>query len=67
MKKTIYEQFLKKSLFMKAIFYHFQYFGLISVKTKAFRKIFFITILRIFSSTNPESFIKIGHHFGIGG
>ena len=48
-------------------FFHFQYFGLISVKTKAFEKHFFINILRILSSTNPEIFIEIRHHFGIGG
>ena len=57
--------FQKIDVFMHVDFYHFQYFGLILVKMKAFQKNFFINILRIKSSTNPEIFIKIGHHFGM--
>ena len=50
---------------MHVDFYHFQYFGLILVKMKAFQKNLFINILRIESSTSSEIFIKIGHHFGM--
>ena len=56
--------FQKLGVFMHVDLYHFQYFGLISIKMKAFQK-FFINILRIEISTNPEIFIEIGHHFGM--
>ena len=57
--------FQKFGVFMHVDFYHFQYFGLILVKMKAFQKIVFINILRIKSSTSSEIFIKIDHHFGM--
>ena len=65
--KTIYEIFPKDRCFYACRFLPFSVFWTCLGQNESFSKNFFINILRIKSSTSPEIFIKIGHHFGMSG
>ena len=66
-KQTIKHYFLKfwkKKEFLRSLFFYcLKYFESISMKTKAFRKLFLTRILRIKNSTNAENFVKFRDHF----